>query len=334
MKKKVIIRSSNVDRHGDYISLEQLKQYVETVNGDMKMRYLANHRRDIPPIGYLDNSEIIQERDVYHIIAEPIEFSSRRIPDWDENLIIEEVSRAIIFKSRKEKCLKDIRISLDKNNFKSFEAYNSLSYKLNDLHNGNIEFEGSMRKSLELDPQIVITLAKYSIIFYPLIKPILKKIGEKIADDISDYLYEEAKSKVKKMTIGLNESINLIKANILPNTKKLLTIFEIPGDPCIELHIKSDDSKKIFKALEPRKLAKVHLQIQALQENLELSEAYFIMNGKDKWQFSYLITKSGQVVGTKSAFSKRDKLIKRINLSPTKAFSIGADGVKYNKVSK
>lgn len=60
MAKKTILRSTTVDNHGDYVGLEQLQDYVNAVNGNLKLRYLANHRRDLPPLGYLDNAEIMQ----------------------------------------------------------------------------------------------------------------------------------------------------------------------------------------------------------------------------------------------------------------------------------
>ena len=44
-----------------------------------------------------------------------------------------------------------------------------------------------------------------------------------------------------------------------------------------------------------------------------------------------MLTKDGKAIGTKTAFKVRDKLITRINLSPTKAFSIGASGVVYER---
>lgn len=58
MAEKVIIRSETIDLHGDFTTLKALEDYVNAVNGENKMRYLANHRRDIPPIGYFDNAEI------------------------------------------------------------------------------------------------------------------------------------------------------------------------------------------------------------------------------------------------------------------------------------
>nr|WP_121269851.1 hypothetical protein [Pedobacter schmidteae] len=331
MTEKVIVRSSTIDRHGDQTPLELMEKYVESVNGVLKMRYLANHRRDIPPIGYFDNGEIIKKEDIYHAVVEPISFTNRKPVDWDANFIIEDCNSSVSFIKRTEDNVQETRISLDKNNFNSFDSFNETGLNLHNLYRGSVILEANTRKAFLPDPQVVITLAKYYFIFYPLLKPILKRIGEKMADEISDYIYDNSKEVAKKLINNLVDTVKLIRKDTIPKNKTLLTIFEIPGDPYIELHIKSDDSSKIVKALTSNKLSKVHTQIRDLQENIDISEIYFVLNEKNKWQFSYLISKTGQILGTKSAFEKRDKLVNRINLSPTKAFSVGAEGVKYEK---
>ncbi|WP_158797525.1 hypothetical protein [Pedobacter sp. L105] len=329
MAEKVIIRSSNIDKHGDFVPLEQMKQYVESVNGILKIRYLANHRRDIPPIGYFDNGEIFKENNSYHVMVEPIVFLNRNQAVWNKNFIIEDSGAPLSYVKRNDEEINEIQISLDKNNFNSFEAFNEVGRKLYDIHDKQIKLEPKMRKGLLPDPQVVITLAHYYFILYPLLKPILKRIGDKIADDIADDLYKASKAKAKKLVNSLSDSIKLIREDIIPKNKVLQTIFEIPGDPYIELHIKSDDSNKIIKAITPNKLLKVHQQVKDLQKNIDISEICFVYNIKNKWEFSFLISKTGQVIGTKIAFEKRDKLINRINLSPTKAFSVGLEGVKH-----
>lgn len=120
---------------------------------------------------------------------------------------------------------------------------------------------------------------------------------------------------------------------MIPKNKVLHTIFEIPGTPNIELHIKSDAVNRIEKALKPSSLVKVHKKIAILQSQLSISEIHFIFNTKDNWDFSYLITEEGKIIGTKESFKKRDKLFEKIELSPTKAFSIGAGGIKYKRGS-
>lgn len=330
MGERVIIRSSVPDRHGDGTPVELLMEHVTIVNSDQKMRFLANHRRDLPPIGYFTNAELLQAEDIYHVTVEQVNFCNQSVANWNENLLIEDCGTHISFISRNE-ITPQMKIKADKNNFKSLATWNRIGVKLSSFYEEPIITETSMRKTLLLDPQIAITLAGYYSIIYPMLKPFLKRIGEKLADDIADDLYDSTKEKAKKLIGNIANSINFMHAGMVPTKRVLHTIFEIPGEIYIELHIRSNDSNRIFKALSSAKLSKIHMQISDLQLNIEVSEIYFVYNKKDKWEFTYLISKSGQIVGTKSTFETRDKLVKRISLSPTKGFSVGADGVKYEE---
>ncbi|WP_333624547.1 hypothetical protein [Sphingobacterium siyangense] len=329
MAEKVIIRSLTVDKHGDFVPLKMMEAYVLVVNGENKMRYLANHRRDLPPLGYWDNAEIKVIGYVHNTLAEPIRFKNRSFPDWEKDLIMEDAGGPISFLAHKEK-INDVHISVDKNNFKKdnleiFENHFSKTY------NETVELDLHLRKGILPDPEVIITLAKYWLIFYPFVQPLLTKMGEKIAEDIGDDMYQSAKSNLKKMVTNFKSTVKLAREKMIPHNRVLLTIFEIPGDPYIELHIKSDDPKKIEIGLSTKKLAKVHKRISEFSEKLEVEEIYFNLNEKDKWSFSYLITKDGKVLGTKSVFKKRDKLVNRIELSNSRGFSLGAGGVKFEE---
>jgi len=334
MGEKLIIRSSTADKHGDFIPLEQMKSYVETVNGEQKLRYLANHRRDLPPLGFLDNAEIQQKENVYHTLVEPIVFANRTEVDWDENLLCEDSGQTVTFIKRDFDDLKKLRVTMDKNNFSSFDSYQQTGKRIAGVFGDEVELKGSMRKNYLPDPQIVFTLAGYYAVLYPLIKPFLKKMGEKLAENITDDVYELAKSTSKKMFSKIADTVRIARTNLIPQNKALLTIFEIPGETDIELQVKSNDPNHIIKAISEKQLFKMHQKVHELQSKVGISEICFVFNLKCKWDFMYLITKDGKVIGSKVAFKKRDRLMERINLSPTKALSVGANGVEYVKIPK
>ncbi|MDR6943703.1 hypothetical protein [Mucilaginibacter pocheonensis] len=332
MSEKVIIRSATVDRHGDYTTVEMLKDYANAVNGDLKMRYLANHRRDIPPMGYFDEAELKQVDGIHHVLVLPIEYDKIDPVEWDDSLVMNSQNISIPLLSRNtEKPGEHITFSVDKNNFQNISDLNITGGQINRAFEGKVALQLDMRKELFPDPRIVITLAPYAVILYPLVKPFLKKMGEKISEDIADDIYKKLKSEGKKLLSRISLSVQLTRGKMIPADKTLLIIFEIPGDPYIELHIRSDDPTKVEKGLQPAKLASVHQKVSDLQRYVDISEIYFILNNKNKWEFSYLLTIDGKVIGTKIAFKKRDKLVTRINLSPTKAFSVGASGVVYER---
>lgn len=327
MREKFIISSATVDRHGDYIPLEILQKSLNKLNGHKKMRYLVNHRRDIPPIGYFDNGEIQEINKIHHLLMEPIVFQNRISISWDSNLLSEDGGKIISLIKKETNTL--FQISFDKNNFLSDFILNKTEQKLKEINEGEIILEKNFRKSFIPDPQIILTLAS----FYSFLKPLLSKIGEKFAEDIADDVYRFSKSNYQKLIKKIISSVSVLRRDMIPKHKVLHTIFEIPGTPDVELHIKSDDINKIEKALKPSKLKKVYKKIEIIQLQLNISEIHFIFSNKDNWDFSYLITEEGKVIGTKESFRKRDKLFERIELSPNKAFSIGADGIKFERRS-
>lgn len=329
--KKAILRTSVIDRHGDFIALEEMVNYVEIINSDEKMRYLINHRRDIPPMGYWNHAELVSEDNVCHVIAEPIEFGRRSVVDFESGLLLEDAGAILTLSRRGDDDDQEQRIAVDKNNFISMEAVNDLGQKLYLLDGEPMKLELNMRKSYLPDPQMVVTLVEYYFVLYPLLSPFLKKFGEKFAEDMADDVYQATKRKGNVLIKKLKESLRLVRSAMIPKDKVMVTIFEIPGDVYMELHLKSDDPADIDLALKESKLFKIHQKLMHFQGLMDVTEIYFSFNAKKKWEFSYLINSQGQVLGTKAAFSKRDKLAKRISLSPTKAFSMGADKVIYEK---
>jgi len=321
-----------IDLHGDFIPLNMMEDYVTAINGKNKMRYLINHRRDIPPLGYFDKAEIRKIDDLIHVYAAPIILKNRTSLFIETELFSEEPEQPISFITSDN--LDKFQIIIDKNNFHDINVLQNTGQMLKEIYEEEVSLELGMRKNLMPDPQIIFTLANYYFLIYPILKPFLVKIGEKIAEDIADDLYNECKKNAKIGVSKLSKSVKILRQNMIPKNKVLHTILEIPGNPNIELHIKSDDPTKVEKGLQARKLSTVHKKVIFFQKRFDISEIHFVFNSKNKWEFSYLITLEGNVIGTKQSFSKRDKLLRRIELSQTKAFSIGATGVKYERRSR
>ena len=328
MSDKVTISSSSKDLHGDTNSFDLLTKGVEIINGAKKMRMLINHRRDLPPIGYWDNAELDEENFVYLLKAEPIPYSKKEIIMSKSTLIKESFDRPITFIARPFKDNQPLTLTIDKNNFKSWDEVKSITKTIIDETEQPIQVNHDIRKDFVPDPRLIVTLTTYYSLIYPLIKPFLKKMGEKVAEDIAEDIYEKAKTKIKGFLKDIKKQITTIRQKALPQNKKLITIFEIPGTPYIELHAITDDADLIVKSLNEKKIFKIHQQLNELSKMVNISEVHFKLNEKGNWKFIYLITDDGAIIGTKDIITKRNYLQQRVNLSAVKGFSIGAD-VKY-----
>ncbi len=330
MTNKVTVSSSSKDLHGDTHSLDMLTKGVETINGTTKMRMLINHRRDLPPIGYWDNAELDEHNSVYLLKAEQIFYSKRETITDKPGLIKESFDKSIAFIQRPFEDNQPLTLTIDKNNFKSWDEVKSITETIINETEQPVEVNHDVRKDLIPDPRLIVTLTTYYSVIYPLIKPFLKKMGEKIAEDIADDIYEKSKTKIKGFLTDIKKQITTVRKKALPQNKKLITIFEIPGKPYIELHAITDNADLIIKSLNEKKIFKIHQQLNELSEMVNITEAHFKLNEKGNWKFTYLITEDGAIIGTKDIMAKRDYLHQRINLRPIKGFSIGAD-VKYSE---
>ncbi len=145
MKNKVTIASSHVDRHGDTMR-DVLQKTMEAMNGSTKSRMLVNHKRNLPPIGYWDNAEIVSEGKHHYLKADEKFYRNRQVPEWDNSLFIEtnELNTQLISRNTPTSIL---TLSVDKNNFRAFEEYEKVFQVLKDYVGGRIENRGSCAKS-------------------------------------------------------------------------------------------------------------------------------------------------------------------------------------------
>lgn len=324
MPEKIVLTSSSMDSHGITISREMLLDAVVSVNAPYKMRYLVNHKREYPLLGFLDDAELIRKDEVDLVVAQPIFYTSQESVTWDENLLLERPIYPVKLKMRGENVASFV-VTLDPNNFKTTQDYFRTVSDIQNATSEVLKVKTDMRKNQIPEPRLIISLAAYYTVLHPFVKPFLKKMGEKMAEDFGADIYEGTKENLKMLAANIRHVVTLTRKNTIPQNKTLMVIFEIPGMPYIELHARTDNADLIATGLSPYQLAKMHIRLNQLGQNVEIAEAHFNLTERGSWIFTYLLTPEGIQIGTKTIFKKRDKLIRRIKLSPTYGHSIGAD---------
>lgn len=169
-----------------------------------------------------------------------------------------------------------------------------------------IEFKtiGLSRKSLISDPELIFQFAENSIqLFfgYKLAKIILKKTVEKLADKVSDDLagtYDLIKLGVAKM---------IKRAN--PKNRPITYIFEFPAPIQIELIAIDETPENIVNSLKKETLKSLEKKIQELTFKFEAEKIQFQLNEESKWELNYLLTVSGDSIGTQKSISKRNVVL-------------------------
>lgn len=287
---------------------EALEHATISINSSRKMRWTIDHKRELPPLGRIDNAELIQKGEYYLLTAEPLKYSQRTEVDWDDTLHREAFDEEFMFTEIETEPAEKFEVSLDSTNFPSdevFEKLNSAIYKISN----EVELSMHGRKSEIPVPEIVMTISKYGVL-YLLLKPFVEKIGEKIAED----LYDETKKQLKSFKDYVSKVIRLTRDKAIPRNKKLVTVFEIPGTPHIELFARTDDPELISKGLTEKNLQFVKEEILKLSSFVEIGKIQFVLNDKGRWKFNYLLTLKGETIGKKSIFKTRDQLYQKITL--------------------
>jgi hypothetical protein len=300
MKNKVILSSSSIDKHGDMITKGDLESRANTINGPKSVKSTIDHKRDLPPQGKIVNAEIIEKEGVSYLIADDVHYDIYEDLVWDHNLIKASCSndkRPFNLENR-EASNKSI-INLDPHIFKSKGEIEKYLSEFESIDH-ELEFVEYSRKAEFSDPEIIINLAKYWLV-YKLLRPIVQKSTEKVVEKISDKITEDTEALYDL----IKKSIIKLGGRIKPSKKRLSYVIQIAGKPEIELFAKIEQPNDLIKALKKNKIKTVRDEIERISEFVEIEQIQFTLDN-NKWKFNYLTTDKGETIGRKKSFKKRD----------------------------
>lgn len=176
MKKyRTVISSSHVDRHGDMMTKEALEQMVSMINdNDSRVRMGVDHRRDFPPMGRLENAELVEKDGYFYVEADYVIFEKSGPVSWNKDFKTEYFDTIFQFTEVDQEEATSISISVDPHNFNSFSEVSEFKKYIESSNEVEVSVKFHGRKSLIPDPEVVFQLTK-SFLLYHLLKPTLKK---------------------------------------------------------------------------------------------------------------------------------------------------------------
>lgn len=304
-KQKIVISSTHLDSHGDIMALSALESMLPFLNGSRKPRIGLEHIRTFPPYGVIMNGEIIKGNDDhYYLTAESCYFDKQEKIVLEDGIELIKESFAEInypfVECQSEEVLK-LHFLTDPTNFKDRNEVNEMA-KIISTESG-LDFEKSFlgRKSEFPDPEIIIKLTNTIALAIGIgATKIPQKIGEAIGDDL-----------VKFYKLISTAAIETIKRTIPANRPKNFVI-EFPNKKCvIELVISTHHADRVLDAVQKDKLRVINDKIILLNK-LSPEKIQFIYSNEDKWEFNYLLTKNGEVIGVEKSFKARNEMYKDI----------------------
>lgn len=304
-KHKYILSSTNVDSQGYMMMKSALDSMLTQLNGKRKPRLGLEHIRTFPPFGVISNGEVFQGNDMqYYLSAEMMYFDKQEVITLgDGTKLLKEYFREgeYPFIECEETETTKLLIATDPANFEKLNEHKEI-YELV-KQESDLEFDTSEfgRKSELPDPETVITITKILAISLGLIK---SKITEKLGDAIGEDLVKFYKL-ISKLAV---ETIKKIK----PSNRPKNFVISYPDTECnIELVITTHKADKVLNSLATEKLKVVANKVQQLK-NFDAEKIQFIFNDNNIWEFNYLLTKTGAVIGTIKSFNERNELYNKI----------------------
>lgn len=319
--------STHVDSHGDLITKEALEDLSVQINsGDKKIRMSVEHRRDFPPMGRLENAQVIERDGFHYLLVDMVSFPDPEPVAWNQKLKVQQFDDAFQFIEVEDSPLNKVEIAFDTINFTSREQAVNFAEKVKEEAPDEIEVNFFVRKSDIPNPEIIFRFLEFQAL-YQFSKPILKKIGEGVADKVAEALVERSLEVMKHLFKVLRNSLR----QMIPKNKPVTVIFEIPGKPHIELIAKTRDENVLKKAFTKKRLDKVRTEITELLSEVSIAKIQFLMTSDSKWKFNYLITERGQVIGTKESFEQRAKVYNSLGNRNVRAANKYLKGFNNNR---
>lgn len=324
MLRKQIIASNNVDRQNEIIADEFLCELTESINtNDSVMRMGLNHDISIMPVGKVIKGSVVDlpdnslgvEAQIDDFICDfhKIEGPDRQILYRGESAIDK---RPFMEPEADEK--EKITVMLSPLDFGE-DDYDELKHIIYDECDALVE--NSIKKSFIPDPEIVVQVIMRTIL-YLTTKNTVNKVAEKLSDKISDDVVT-VYDNLKKIIVSAGKKV--------VGPKETTYVLTEPGQD-IELVIKTSSPEEVLNAIEIASDGYITNQTEKYRQYLDgsLKKIQYLYNVETKkWEVNYMVTNTGQVIGSEKCYKKAVKLYNTIMKTLGAGFSVG--GVATNK---
>lgn len=299
MKITQIMATTHLDRHNQRFSKESLEGLANQINESSALGVTIEHDLTLPFFGKVTNAYLKQLPDgEYGVFGESILFNQEETQEvtlpTGKKGIIDTWSDDKPFLIEKNEVPSSIEISFDLVNFKSND---DIKIFQDEVPKGlSFNSRTIVRKSFIPDPQLIINLSE-SAIQLLIAQKLLTTVGKKITDDISNDI-ANLYSMLRTMAIKYAK-------RCIPTNRPVTYIFVISKTPIIEFVVKTENPSIIAEAT--KKMSDHFDEAEQLHQLFDSQKTQFLFTENGTWEFNYLLTTSGKVVGSQDAISRREK---------------------------
>lgn len=324
MKQEAVISTTHLDRHFMRLTKGALEKAAQSINEGRRLLLTIEHDVTIPPYGKsLDARVELRDDGEYQLVVTQEVFEDilwASLQDGTPIFKQESESDRYPFADRYEDIPTTEAVLYDYVNFASKEALGSF---INDIKSqAGIEVETGVfgRKSFIPDPEFIIRISQIIVTYL-----IGKKVMDKVVDKVGDKLIDLAVEDITKFYSFVKSVIKSAVKYAQPSGRPITYIFVAPGNPTVEFVVRSADTDLVISAMLLEKLEKALSQANYFYESLGAVRIQYLLSEKGEWQFNYLLTGTGAVIGTeRSLHQRRQRIEMLIQASKEKGDSEGS----------
>ncbi len=320
---KSIMATTNVDRHGDKLTKEVLKRMIEQTMSNRAIPITGQHDRTIPPLGKIIEARIELLDDGEHaIITEGEIFNNRKeivLADGSKVIEINSTGDSRPFAFHGCDRGEELSIGID---YRNIDSINDIKSLYTAILGYDVEIFNLKRK--EFIPLSELLIIFPSLLFAYLAGKITKNVLDRIASDLSNTI-------IKYYDLSKRLIVEWIKKS-KPTGEPKRIVFIMKGNPTIEMVATTNDVDMIICALSSNNLKEIIRRVSDIEKSLNIDKIQFILSDNGEWEFNYILTKKGSVIGTREAISRRDEIIKLVQDGELTGMSIGfTSNIKKSK---
>lgn len=298
------------------ITKENLEEYVAFLNGDRAVPIIVEHDPFCMPISKFKEAWIEPSGDGHSVMARIHEEDSTQqlthTLTGTQMVLLRFQDVPKPFMPTTEKIEADgVKVSIDLANFDSAKGYEDFSKDVNQIDE-EIALEGIGRHSLIPEPLLQIIISNPEIAFAltvggywtlrrveKFVRYTIDETARKAADDISDLLI-----------VKIRSILGSYKKHRSKDDRPTVSKIVIPGDVTLVLLARTENPEESLSLNLSELTAEMEKYGDLLQKAQEVT---FSQVGVDAWEFQYLKTRTGEVLGTPTCFDRTLQRYKNLN---------------------
>lgn len=311
MKEIVVLATTHLDRHFMKITKEALEGAAEDLNAGRRLPSTIEHDLTLPPFGKTLRVWVEPREDgEYQLVAEREIFDDVLWAELDNGVRLfkqESQTDRYPFVDRYSRMTDDIFLAYD---WVNFDSKQDIKLFIEDIKSqSELEFKTDIfgRKSLVPDPEFLIGIAKV-IGTYLIAKNVLSKVGDKVL--------ELAAEDVAKFYTFVKAVVSSAVKYARPRGRPITYVFVARGNPTLEFIARSSNADLVISAISLEKIEAALSQADFYHNTLGAVKIQYLLNTEGRWEFNYLLTDTGAVIGTAESLARRaeqfELLIKRM----------------------